>query len=661
MMIAKVIIETSSDAIDRTFDYAVPGGMDIRLGEQVQVPFARGKKDGFVVGFSETSEFDNLKEILNAPYSIPAITAEMLDLMHKMRERYFLRYADILQLFAPARIRAGKKILNRKVFDEIVGKPKQVELTLEQQTAIDTITASDKNVLLHVITGSGKTEIYMRLMEQVLANGKSAIMLVPEISLTPQMLTNFRGRFGGSVALLHSGLSAGERQTEWLRLRTGDAKIALGPRSAAFAPLENLGLIVVDEEHDSSYISESNPRYDTAEVAKMRCELSGAKLILGSATPAIETYHNGQKGDLLVVKLQNRVGGGVLPKPEVVDMSWELRQGNNGMFSRDALSALDETLLKNQQAIVFLNRRGYASFQQCRGGCGYTAMCSDCDVALTYHNTDGLLKCHYCGKKFRPLTLCPECKSDKIKQGKMGTERVVEELQRQFPKARILRLDNDSTTTKTAYFDILGAFSKHEADILVGTQMVAKGHDFPAVKLALILDADTGLYHQDFRSVEKTYQLITQVAGRSGRADGGGRVIIQTYQPRHYVFKFAENYDYDGFFEKELNTREVTKFPPFVGLVRLLISSESDELALSAARNVLDSVKQIKESDPSRFYAVASMRSPVSKIKRLNRFQIVIRYNLEPDETLAILHQVARGAKTKGVTIFVENNPQNLA
>ena len=673
-MIAQVVIDISAGELDRTFDYKIPDGLNVRLGERVEVPFGKNKKEGFVVGFAETTDFpDKLKEIITAPDGVPAILPEMLELMEKMRHKYLLRRADIIRLFAPERVRAGKKPLNRAVFDKVGGLQKQVELTHEQQQALallrgeggssaivgpaKTTPVNPAKFLLHGVTGSGKTELYMRMIEDALTQGKSAIMLVPEISLTPQMLSNFRGRFGKTVALLHSGLSAGERQSEWLRLRTGDARIALGPRSAVFAPLENLGLIVVDEEHDGSYISESNPRYDTLEVAEMRCGLASAKLILGSATPAVGTYKRAAEGELTLVKLQNRVGGGALPGPEIVDMAAELRAGNNGIFSKLAEDALATVIERKRQAVIFLNRRGFASFMMCKA-CGYIAMCADCDISLTFHSEDNTLKCHYCGKKYKALTACPGCKNSKLKMGRVGTQRVAEELQRLFPGVRIARLDNDSTTGKTAYFDILGAFSRGEADLLVGTQMVAKGHDFPAVSLALVLDADMGLYFQDYASAERTYQLITQVAGRSGRADGDGRVIIQTYRPSHYVFRFAANYDYNGFYEKEINTREVTKFPPFCIIARILCSSENEDKALKAAKTALEQAKAIRAESPKDFIALTSMRAPVGRIKRAHRFQIIAR--VTSGETVQRLCQAAESAKLKGVSVFVEINPQSL-
>ena len=378
--------------------------------------------------------------------------------------------------------------------------------------------------LLHGVTGSGKTEVYMTVIERMIENGKTAIMLVPEISLTPQVLGVFKKRFGDMVAILHSKLSAGERFDEWTRLNSGEAKIAVGPRSAIFAPLQNIGVIIIDEEHDESYISESNPRYNTIEVAKFRASQNNCALILGSATPSIETYYKTQTGEIKLLELPTRVNGRDMPKIEIVDMLGEIRNGNAGIFSNRLLNELNNCIINKKQAMLFLNRRGYTSFMMCRD-CGYVARCSDCDVSLVYHKAEGKLKCHYCGKRFKALTVCPECGSSHIREGAIGTEQVCEELRKIFPEIKVLRMDNDTTRNKDAHLRILSEFNKTKPAVLVGTQMIAKGHDFEDVVLVGIIDADQSLYQSHYKSAERTFALLTQVSGRAGRSKAEGKSL----------------------------------------------------------------------------------------------------------------------------------------
>ena len=404
-------------------------------------------------------------------------------------------------------------------------------LTPAQQSALESIEKTDKRVnLIHGVTGSGKTEIYLSVIAREIARGRSAIFLVPEISLTPQMLSQLRARFGGAAAILHSGLSSGERFDEWWRLRSGEAKIAIGARSAVFAPLENIGAIIIDEEHDSSYFSETAPRYSTFDVALMRAEYNGAKLILGSATPSVESYAQAADGKFNLITLEERINGKPLPEIIIADMRKEVRRGNNTAFSSALREELDAALSAGNQAIIFLNRRGYSRTVLCRD-CGYTAKCENCDVTLTYHSEENCLKCHYCGAKYRMLSACPDCGGKHILYNGTGTQRVVSDLKSMFPAARILRMDNDTVTGKDGHYKILKQFSDRQADILVGTQMIAKGHDFPSVTLVGILDADMSLHFSDYRSGERTFQLITQVAGRSGRAGEAGKVVLQTCSP----------------------------------------------------------------------------------------------------------------------------------
>lgn len=549
--------------------------------------------------------------------------------------------------------------VRRTPYEGLILEKAPVVLTEDQNRACNVIEEKEGTTLLHGVTGSGKTEIYLKLIESALREGKTAIMLVPEISLTPQMLGIFRARFGDKVGLLHSGMSDGERFDEWLRLLKGEAKVALGARSAIFAPVENVGIIIIDEEHDNSYVSESNPRYFTHDIAEFRREYNGAKLVLGSATPSINTYKKAMDGVYNLAVLKNRVNKNSLPDMDVVDMRKELRQGNSGMFSKLLLSELDKTLKDGNQAMVFINRRGYSSFIRCKA-CGYVPKCTDCEVSLTYHREDNRLKCHYCGKQFYNITQCPNCGNEHLTLGKIGTETVVEELRNIFPNTRILRMDNDTTSSKDAAADILQSFRKGEAQILVGTQMIVKGHDFKDVTLVGVLDADLSLYYSDYRSNENTFQLITQVAGRAGRDIKSGRVVIQTYNPNHYVFRFASNYDYEGFYDKEANVREATMFPPFSKIVRILVKSENEEKALSSARECYNYMREIRSDHPDLF-RVQAMRAPITKISNEYRFQVVVWLKTDAEEAIIpLIYRDADKINKRGVASFVEVNPTQM-
>ena len=529
-----------------------------------------------------------------------------------------------------------------------------------QHAALETILSMQRRVaLLYGVTGSGKTEVYMRCIAKALQEGKTAIMLVPEISLTPQTLKIFRSRFGDIVAMLHSGLSDGERFDEWRRIITGDAKVVVGARSAIFAPLKNVGVIIIDEEHDSSYVSESNPRYITADIAKWRAEYNGGKVILGSATPSIESFLLAKRGQYELVRMDERISGN-MPDMHIVDMKQEIISGNNGIFSAELTASLKDTVARGEQAMIFLNRRGHSSFVMCKK-CGYTAKCTDCDITLTYHSADNKLKCHYCGKRYKMLDCCPECGSREIRYGKIGTQRVVEELKKIFPDINILRMDNETTATKTAYLDILGAFASGEAQILVGTQMIAKGHDFPNVTLVGILDADMSLYFSDYRSAERTFQLVTQVAGRAGRAAKLGKVILQTYSPNHYVFRFAARYDYDGFFDKENNTRLVSDFPPYTTIMRIMMSGADEDKVIECAKAIYLKIKPLKDKYDYDIVYMQAMKSPVGKIENKFRYQILLRFKrVRERNIIADAYKAMEEGKTKGVSVFAEINPQNL-
>lgn len=556
-------------------------------------------------------------------------------------------------------IAVEKRRIKRNPVPEIISEENPKTLTYMQGNAIESIETSPKRVhLIHGVTGSGKTEIYLQIIANEIKKGKSAIFLVPEISLTPQMLSQLRARFKGEAAILHSGLSAGERFDEWWRLRSGEAKIAIGARSAVFAPLENIGAIIIDEEHDSSYLSETSPRYSTVEVAKMRAEYNGCKLILGSATPSVESYKEAVEGNYNLVTLPERINKRPMPEIVISDMRKEVKRGNPSPFSAALREELDATLKSGNQAIIFLNRRGYSQKVICRD-CGYVAKCENCDVSLTYHSEEDCLKCHYCGTRYRMLPACPDCGGVHIRYSGTGTQRVVEELSALFPASRIIRMDNDTVSGKDGHYKILSKFAKKEADILVGTQMIAKGHDFPAVTLVGILDADMSLQFSDYRSGERTFQLITQVAGRSGRADMKGKVVLQTYCPENYILRYAVNYDYEGFFNNEIKIREATYFPPYSLICRVMVTGEDDKKALDALKGVYFDIEELKKTNPKEFIFLNKMHSPVKKIQGKHRYQVLMR--LKSYALLQKIYAVSVSRTTSDVLVYVEENPTNLS
>ncbi len=547
----------------------------------------------------------------------------------------------------------------RDPYKNVVGETLRRTLTEEQRRAVEIIEKDERTVqLLHGVTGSGKTEIYLTLIGKCLQEGKSAIFLVPEISLTPQMLSQLRARFGKNAAILHSGLSAGERFDEWWRLRTGEAKIAIGARSAIFAPMENLGVIVIDEEHDSSYSSESAPRYNTFDVALLRAKKNGCKLVLGSATPAVETYKKAMDGAFSLIRLEKRINQKPLPEIVIADMRREVRRGNNSSFSGALKEEMEKCLAGGKQAILFLNRRGYSQTVICKE-CGYVAKCTQCDVSLTYHREEDALKCHYCGAKYGMLSACPDCGGKKLTYAGTGTQRIVAELQTLYPTARILRMDNDTKSGKEGHYKILTAFAAKKADILVGTQMIAKGHDFPAVTLVGILDADMSLHFSDYRSGERTFQLLTQVAGRSGRAEEKGKVVLQTFDPENEVLRFATAYDYEGFYHNEISLRAAMAFPPFSKIVRVMVTGEEDKKALEGLRQVYTALEALYLEHPTKFLFFNKMRAPIKRIQNKYRYQVLMR--LCETDILPQIYEACVGARTKDVLVSVEENPVNLS
>jgi len=498
-------------------------------------------------------------------------------------------------------------------------------LTPEQETAVAAVTAACAGgggaFLLHGVTASGKTEVYMRAAATVLAQGRSAIMLVPEIALTPQTIDVFWRRFGPRLAILHSALSAGERHDQWRRARSGDATLVIGARSAAFAPVPRLGLIVVDEEHESTYKQEDAPRYHARDVALRRAAAEGAVAILGSATPSVESFHAAAAGRLTLLRLTTRIDERPLPAVTVVDMREELKAGNRSMFSRALAAAAAKRLAQNEQIILFLNRRGHSTFVLCRE-CGHVMRCPHCDVSLVLHAPGSLLRCHYCGFSRPAPTVCPSCKGTKIRFFGVGTQRVEEEFCRLHPGARVVRMDVDTTRRKGSHEALWRAFRDGAAQVLVGTQMVAKGLDLPSVTLVGVISADTALNLPDFRAGERTFQLLTQVAGRAGRGPLGGEVVVQTYDPGHYSIRAAQRQDYDAFYSQEIEARRELSFPPFRRLVLVQFSGGD---AAATARFAGRFVDQVRRALPAGGEVLGPAPAPLARIKGRHRWQAMLR------------------------------------
>ena len=722
-MFAEVIVDIAHSQVDKVFEYSCPDSLQVGSRVKVPFGGRKIDGFVIGVSRVSSYPADKIKPVAEIFDEPPALIPEYFDLMEKISARYRVPKAVALRLFLPSEMRLGKvhvsirryakfskeiglnssakkqaealrfimkegeadyarfaeefgrgavdalckkgaiEIEERKIArSPFSGLPENYEkktLTKAQSDALDNIENSDKRIhLVHGVTGSGKTEIYLNVIAREIERGRTAIFLVPEISLTPQMLSQLRARFGGSAAILHSGLSAGERFDEWWRLRSGEAKIAIGARSAVFAPLENIGAIIIDEEHDSSYSSESAPRYETVEIASFRAEYNGAKLILGSATPSVESFAKASDGEYNLITLTERINGKSLPEIIISDMCKEVRSGNNTAFSRALRQELDETLKSGRQAILFLNRRGYSRHVVCRD-CGYVAKCENCDVSLTYHSEENCLKCHYCGARYRMLNACPDCGGTHVLYSGTGTQRVVSDLKTLFPDARILRMDNDTVSGKDGHYKILRQFSEKQADILVGTQMIAKGHDFPAVTLVGILDADMSLHFSDYRSGERTFQLITQVAGRSGRADDKGKVVLQTCSPENHILRYAVNYDYKGFFDNEIALRKATCFPPYSLICRIMITCGDNDKAIAVLKEVYFACEELRKNSPDEFIFLNKMHSPVKKIQGKFRYQVLMR--LKSKSLLEKIYDIAVNNSANDSLVYVEENPANLS
>ncbi len=672
MEFVNVIVDISSEQLDRVFLYRVPKVLQdrIQIGMQVQIPFGRSNRQrkGYVVGMPEEANYplEKIKEISGIVKGSIKAESQLIALAAWMRENYGSTMNQALKTVLPVKQKTKQKQSRKLVFllskeegrelletyrkkhyqakvrllealleqGELDGKKAEevcqvtssviqkmeqdgvlrVEtatlyrnpfeghfqrktetllLNPQQQQAVEGIWEDyqrgiRKTYLLHGVTGSGKTEVYMELIARVIRDQKQAIVLIPEIALTFQTVMRFYERFGERVSVIHSRLSDGERYDQFMRAKDGGIDVIIGPRSALFTPFPKLGMIIIDEEHESSYKSENVPRYHAREVALYRALLCRASVVLGSATPSLESYYKAEMGEYGYYELTKRVKDAKMSEVSIVDLRTELKEGNRSIFSRKLYSAMKDRMEKGQQMILFLNRRGLSGFVSCRS-CGKAIRCPHCDVTLSLHN-DGSLRCHYCGYEVQMPDACPSCGSRYISGFRAGTQQIEREVKRAFPKARVLRMDYDTTRTKESYEQILSAFGSREADVLVGTQMIVKGHDFPGVTLVGVLAADISLYANDYRAAERTFQLLTQAVGRAGRGDLPGEAVIQTYMPEHYSIQASSRQDYKDFYKREILYRRLMGYPPVHSMLGIYLSCASEELLEQQAQMLGSSI-----------------------------------------------------------------------
>ncbi|MBF2602616.1 primosomal protein N' [Listeria welshimeri] len=554
-----------------------------------------------------------------------------------------------------------EKIISRDPYqNHQFEKSESLQLLPDQLTACEKITAAteQETFLIHGVTGSGKTEIYLQTIEAKLKEGKEAIVLVPEISLTPQMVERFKSRFGSEVAVLHSALSSGEKYDEWRKIERKEARVVVGARSAVFAPLENLGIIIIDEEHEASYKQEDNPRYHARDVAIWRANKYQCPVVLGSATPSLESFARAKKGVYTLIELPSRVNDRAMPEVSVVDMREELRKENRTEFSTELLEKIKDRIAKKEQTVLMLNRRGYSSFVMCRD-CGYVVECPNCDISLTYHQSSNQMKCHYCGHEERVPQKCPSCEGEHIRYFGTGTQKVEESLTKLIPEARVIRMDVDTTRTKGAHEKLLKSFRNHEADILLGTQMIAKGLDFPDITLVGVLNADTMLHLPDFRASERTFQLLTQVSGRAGRHERTGEVVVQSYNPEHYSIEFAKKHDFIGFYNHEMQLRKMGSYPPFYYLTMINVSDENE---MKAIRTIQEMAQFLRGNLGPDAVVLGPVPSTITRIKNKYRYQCIIKYKIEPDlkKELKTLITHYQKDQQKGLTITIDVQPYVL-
>ena len=696
----------------RTFIYKLT--TPVETGCRVVVPFRKRDVEGFVVGFRKDAPPDiEVHEIGSVLDAIPLLRPDVFNLCRWVADYYTTPIGEVLKAALPpgisakhveglqhspprregvdapskakaqtgwreARVRQGEASIEDRqdISAELTTPARQLLLscratpplrggelvmTPDQTKALSTINSTPgfRPILLHGVTGSGKTEIYMQAVEHFLAAGKTSLILVPEIGLTPQLTDQFARRFPNQIAILHSSLTRRQRIDEWLRIYRGEVPIVIGTRSAVFAPLGNLALIVVDEEHETSYKQEEVPRYHARDTAVMRAKLAGAAVVLGSATPSMESFHNAASQKYDYVMLTTRVEGRPLPAVEIVNMREEYAaEGKQVVLSRRLLEAINARLDRGEQTMILLNRRGYATFLLCRH-CGFTFQCNSCSVAMTYHRSIEKLLCHYCGLARRPPARCPECDSEYIHYVGEGTERLEAELKCRFPEARVGRIDRDAMRHMRDYERVLGGFRAGDIDILAGTQMIAKGHDFPRVTLVGVVGADAPLALPDFRAAERTFQLLTQVAGRSGRGGRPGEVVIQSYFPDHYTFQLAVTQRFEDFYARESRYRKAMFYPPFAALAGIMVTDRDRGRAADTAREIGEYLDSLR-SNAMRILGPAP--APLERIKRMHRQQLLIKSSSRASlhHLLGRLRQYIEDRKFGSTRVFIDVDPVSL-
>ena len=548
---------------------------------------------------------------------------------------------------------------------KMLEKSQKLEFTKEQEESykkIETAINSNKDIefLLFGVTGSGKTEIYLQAIEKVIKTGKTSIMLVPEISLTPQMVDRFVSRFGQEkIAVIHSKLSIGERYDAWNRIAKNEVNIVIGARSAIFAPIKNVGIVIIDEEHDTSYQSEGSPRYDAKDIARYIAKENSCPLVLGSATPSLESYKKAKEGKIELLELKKRANNSLLPNIEIVDLREELANGNRSMISEKLKEEIQKNIENKEQTILFLNRRGYSTFVMCRD-CGYTIKCKNCNITMTYHLKEDKLKCHYCGHEEKRVNLCPECGSTNIRYFGTGTQKLEQEINKIFPNASTIRMDIDTVSKKNSHEEILNKFKNENINILIGTQMVVKGHHFPNVTLVGVIAADSSLNIEDFRANERTFQILTQVAGRAGREKKEGRVLIQTYNPDSLAIEYAKMQDYKSFYESEIQIRKQLKYPPFCDIIVFEFSGENEQNTINQAKKIHKYLKEKIINERIGVILYSPVPAPINKIKNKYRYRMIIKclYNNEINKLLQ--ETIQNNELKKDVRQIIQINPNNM-
>jgi primosomal protein N' (replication factor Y) len=670
MNYVKVVIDNKSNSTDSLYTYENEFE-EVSIGSKVKVPFGIGNKirDAYVFELSETldEQIPRLKRLVAVVREI-TLDQNAVALCRWMKNRYFCRYIDAINCFTPvgALSKRGKV---RNPYLNANGETQTVKrLTSEQENAMSIIlpfvkTGMNRVFLIHGVTSSGKTELYLRTISETIDQGKTAIMLVPEISVTKQTIERFIGRFGAEkVAVLHSGLTNGERYDEWMRAKNGAVQIVIGARSAVFAPLPNLGTIILDEEHETTYKSDMTPRYDTIEVAIKRASQTQGVVLLGSATPSLVSTYHANCGDYEKIVLKERYNKTPMPTVEILDMRQELKNGNKSIFSIQLYESMLQCLKDKKQVILFLNRRGYSTFVSCRE-CGFVMKCKDCGVSLTYHKEAKIASCHYCGHKEKMPDQCPICSSKYIRFFGTGTEKVEEATRELFPEVTIERLDLDTAKKKGSIDKILSDFKKGKTDVLIGTQLVAKGLDFANVGLVGIVSADISLNIPDFRSSERTFQLITQASGRAGRGDSIGKVIIQSYTPDHYAIVSAAEHDYQGFYINEISMRKQVFYPPFSQLIQLMLMGEDEDFLCKASEAMVKMIKKAAGEQES-INVLGPIPAPINKINDKFRYQILIKSDEKTEEIyreiINKIRQRINQRKKQDILLSVDLNPYSF-